>query len=364
LPQLIASLARLDYPDEKLDIKLIFEEDDTDTLKRARALDLPSHMECLIVPRAKLQTKPRALDYALTSARGEFSTIFDAEDIPAPDQLRCALRVFEEGPEDLACVQAPLDFYNSDDNWLTRQFTLEYAALFHVLLPTLAKFKLPMILGGTSNHFKTDILRKSGARDPFNVTEDADLGIRLARRGYRCGILWSPTGEEANGHLGNWLRQRSRWLKGWMQTYVVHMRNPALLWRELGPRGFFTFQALAGGMIVSALVYPLFLLLLGGALVQNQLLDGLGSLTGTLLLGFNGFNFVFGYTAAAMIGVEGVRRTGQIHLAGSVFGVPFYWLLVSLGAYIALWQFFTNPFFWEKTRHGLSPNMPGSSRED
>ncbi len=364
LPQLVRALKQLDYPQEKLDIKLIFEEEDTETLESAHTLDLPEYWEFLIVPRAKPQTKPRALDYALTFARGKFTTIFDAEDIPTPDQLRCALQAFEEGPEGLACLQAPLDFYNGDDNWLTRQFALEYAALFHVLLPTLAKFNLPLLLGGTSNHFKTDILRKSGAWDPFNVTEDADLGIRLARQGYRCGILWSPTGEEANGHLGNWLRQRSRWLKGWMQTYAVHMRNPGLLWRELGPRGFFTFQALAGGMIVSSLVYPLFLLLFAGALVQNQLLDGLGSLPGALLLGLNGFNFVFGYTAAAMIGVEGVRRTGQVHLARSIFGVPFYWLLVSLGAYIALWQFFTKPFFWEKTRHGLSSNMPDYSEED
>jgi len=120
---------------------------------------------------------------------------------------------------------------------------------------------------------------------------------------------------------------------------------------------------LAGGMIVSALVYPLFLALLGWVLIQNQLLAGLGSWTAYVLLGLNGFNFVFGYTAAAMIGVEGIQRTSQPHLARSVFGVPFYWLLVSLGAYIALWQFFTKPFFWEKTRHGLSPNMPGSSGE-
>ncbi|HHK74689.1 MAG TPA: glycosyltransferase [Rhizobiales bacterium] len=364
LPQLTSALARLDYPEDRLDIKLILEEDDLETQISAMALCLPPHMECLVVPRAEPKTKPRALDYALSFARGEYVTIFDAEDIPAPDQLRCALQAFESGPDDLACLQAPLDFYNSDDNWLTRQFALEYAALFHVLLPTLARFRLPLLLGGTSNHFKTAILRQCGAWDPFNVTEDADLGIRLARLGYRCGIIYSATREEANGQIGNWLRQRSRWLKGWMQTYGVHMRNPVRLWRELGPRGFFTFQALAGGMIISALVYPLFLLLLATVLFQNELLAGLGSWPGSVLLILNGFNFVFGYTAAAMIEVEGVQRNGQKHLAPSVFGVPFYWLLISLGAYLALWQFFTNPFFWEKTRHGLSPNMPGFSQED
>ncbi len=364
LPQLVMALSRIDYPRSKLDIKLIFEEADTGTLEKALTLALPCHFECLVVPGGAPQTKPRALNYALAFARGDYITIFDAEDIPATDQLRRALQAFENGPENLACVQAPLGFYNSEDNWLTHQFTLEYAGLFHVLLPTLAAFDLPLLLGGTSNHFKTGILRQAGAWDPFNVTEDADLGIRLSRMGYKCGVIWSATKEEANGRLRGWIRQRSRWLKGWMQTYAVHMRNPLSLWRQLGPKGFFTFQALAGGMIVSSLVYPVFLLLLLFILLQDQLLAGLNSLTGYILLALNGFNFILGYTAAAMIGVEGVRRTGQMHLARCVFGVPLYWLLVSLGAYLALWQFFTRPFFWEKTNHGLSPNMPGASNKD
>jgi len=364
LPQLVAALEQIDYPSDKLDIKLIFEEDDAETLEQASSLSLPRHFECLIVPRGSPQTKPRALDYALVFAHGDFVTIFDAEDIPAKDQLRCALHAFENGSENLACVQAPLGFYNSGDNWLTRQFTLEYAALFHILLPTLAAFKLPLLLGGTSNHFKIHILRQIGGWDPFNVTEDADLGIRFSRMGYQCGVIWPQTQEEANGRLQNWLRQRSRWLKGWMQTYTVHMRNPLLLWRELGPKGFLTFQALAGGMIISALAYPVFLVLLGLVLFQNQLFAGLNNWTGYLLLSLNGFNFVIGYTAAAMLGAEGVRRIGKMHIARSAFGVPFYWLLVSLGAYFALWQFFTKPFYWEKTNHGLSPNMPRSSGDD
>ncbi len=358
ISQLVGALEKIDYPGAKLDIKLIFEEEDTKTLKIARSMALPVHFECIVVPGGMPQTKPRALDFALARVRGEFITIYDAEDIPDPGQLRRALCAFDEGGENLACVQAHLGFYNSEDNWLTRQFALEYAALFEVFLPMLAAYRFPMLLGGTSNHFRTSLLKDIGGWDPFNVTEDADIGIRLARFGYICGVIPSRTLEEASSDLGNWMRQRSRWLKGWMQTYVVHMRNPFNLWRELGPAGFFVFQALAGGMIVSALVYPLFLGLLIAVLMQGHLLDSFGGIAGSILLGLNGFNFVTGYAAAALLGAEGSLRIKKPHLAKSVFLIPFYWLLISACAYMALWQFFTKPFYWEKTDHGLSLNMP------
>ncbi|RMF00052.1 MAG: glycosyltransferase, partial [Alphaproteobacteria bacterium] len=263
LPALISALKRLDYPAAKLDIKLIFESVDDETYASARALELPGNFDLIVVPDAQPRTKPKALNYALQFARGEFAVIYDAEDRPEPDQLRKAVARFRQGPPNLACLQARLNFYNADENWLTRQFALEYSALFDGLLPTLERLDLPIPLGGTSNHFRIAALRWLGAWDAYNVTEDADLGMRLYRHGYLCRMLDSTTHEEAVCRFLPWLRQRTRWLKGYLQTYFVHMRHPWRLWRELGARRFLGFQLMIGGVVFSALAHPLFYGLLG-----------------------------------------------------------------------------------------------------
>jgi hypothetical protein len=256
LQGLAQALRRLDYPAAKVDIKLILEADDGPTIAAARALRLPGNFELVIVPRCEPRTKPKALNYTLPLARGEYVVIYDAEDRPEPGQLRRALDAFRDGPPNLAVVQARLNLYNATESWLTRHFTIEYCALFDGLLPALDRMKLPIPLGGTSNHFRVSALRWLMAWDPFNVTEDADLGIRLARAGYRCQMLDSTTYEEAPAQFMSWLRQRTRWLKGYMQTWVVHMRFPRALWQELGPRGFLGFQIMVGGTVLSALVPP------------------------------------------------------------------------------------------------------------
>ena len=220
-------------------------------------LPLPPQFEIIVVPAGRPQTKPRALNYALPFCRGELLTIYDAEDIPEPDQLRKAARRFAAAAPELACLQAQLTFFNPNENWLTRQFTAEYAMLFGRLLPVLADHRLPLPLGGTSNHFRTAVLRAVGGWDPFNVTEDADLGLRLARHGYDTGTLDSLTYEEANTRLPNWMRQRARWLKGFLATWLVHMRDPARLMREVGPAGFWVAQAVTIGVFASALLHPL-----------------------------------------------------------------------------------------------------------
>ena len=240
------------------EIKLILEAADAETIAAARALDLPGNVEILVVPDLHPRTKPKALNYALPLARGDYLVIYDAEDRPERDQLRKGIAAFRQGPPNLACVQAKLNLYNADDNWLTRQFTIEYGALFDGLLPALDRLRLPIPLGGTSNHFRVAALKWLMAWDPFNVTEDADLGTRLARSGYRCQVLSSTTFEEAPVRFASWLRQRTRWIKGYMQTWLVHMRQPAKLWRELGPAGFLGFQVMVGGTVLSALVHPWF----------------------------------------------------------------------------------------------------------
>ena len=205
------------YPLEKLDIKLVLEPDDHVTREAIAKLQLGPPFEVLLAPDHGPRTKPKALNAALPFVRGTFVAVFDAEDQPEPDQLRLALEAFVANDERLACVQARLTIDNTADSWLTRLFTAEYAGLFDVFLPGLATWRLPLPLGGSSNHFRVSVLREVGAWDPYNVTEDADLGMRLARFGYRTAVIPSTTYEEAPARLGPWLRQRTRWFKGWMR---------------------------------------------------------------------------------------------------------------------------------------------------
>lgn len=353
LPGLVQALRGLDWPAAKLDIKLILEAADASTVAAARALNLPGNVEIVVVPELSPRTKPKALNYALPLARGEYLVIYDAEDRPEPSQLRRAFDAFRNGPPSLATVQARLNIYNASDNWLTRQFTLEYTALFDGLLPTLDRLKLPIPLGGTSNHFRVSALKWLMAWDPYNVTEDADLGTRLARSGYRCQMIASTTYEEAPRHLMSWVRQRTRWLKGFVQTWLVHMRKPRTLWRELGPRGFLAFQVMVGGTILSALVHPWFYVLVGYELLGGDLLAQPSSLAGLPFWGIAWFDLITGYLAAMTLAFLALRRRGLSRLYGQILLMPLYWLLISAAAYRAVWQFATAPFEWEKTEHGL-----------
>jgi len=355
LPALVETLRRLDYPAAKLDIKLILEAVDGETLAAARALDLPGNFETIVVPDLAPRTKPKALNYALPLARGEYLAIYDAEDRPERDQLRRAVDAFRRGAPNLAVVQARLNIYNLHDTWLTRQFTIEYSALFDGLLPTLAGLRLPIPLGGTSNHFRVSALRWLLAWDPYNVTEDADLGIRLTRSGYRCGIITSTTFEEAPVKLNGWLKQRTRWLKGYLVTWLVHMRRPRTLWRELGPRGFAGFHLVIGGTVLAALVHPWVYVLAAFELASGGFLGPPSSLIALPFWVVAWFVLVTGYAGAMALGLSAVRKRGYRELVRQVPFMPLYWLLVSAAAYRGLWQFVRDRFAWEKTEHGLAP---------
>ncbi len=354
LDQLTAALAALDYPPDKLDIKLLLEEDDMAMRQAVARLTLPPQFEVLTVPAGKPQTKPRALNYGLAFARGTLLTIFDAEDIPEPDQLRKAASCFAAAGDGLACLQAKLTFYNPHENWLARQFTAEYEVLFGLLLPTLAELDLPLPLGGTSNHFRIAALRQAGGWDAFNVTEDADLGLRLARFGFSTATLASRTYEEANLRLPSWIRQRARWLKGFLATWLVHMRDPLRLWRETGAGGFWAAQAMTFGVFASALLHPV---CLAATLVTFTLTpaappgDGVSSFAGGLSL----FVLLAGHGTAMAAGWRGLglRRDRRGRLF-TVLTMPVYWLLLSAAAWLALWQFITAPWHWNKTEHGFS----------
>jgi glycosyltransferase involved in cell wall biosynthesis len=352
LPGLLQSLQELDYPRAKLEVLLVLEASDLDTQAALRALPLPYGFRTMLVPEAGPRTKPKALNYALQAARGEYVVVYDAEDRPQPDQLRRALEMFRRGPPELGCVQAQLNVYNPLDSWFTRQFTVEYSALFDALLPALAHLGLPVPLGGTSNHFRRETLVAAGGWDPYTVTEDADLGFRLARRGWLTAVLASTTWEEAPVSFGRWFRQRTRWLKGWMQTYLVHTRRPWQLGRDLGVRGALGFHVLMGGLVLMALLHPLSYALLAYQVASGQLLGPVPSPAGTALWALAWLNLAAGYLSAILVGAVSAWRRGHPGLVRSALMMPLCWLLVSAAAYRALCQLATDPYLWEKTEHG------------
>ncbi len=351
LPRLAAGIRALDYPMSKLDVKLVLEADDSETIEAAKQLGLESIFEILRVPASKPQTKPKACNYALHFARGSYLTIYDAEDRPEPDQLKKALVAFAKAPASTACLQARLNYFNRNENWLTRQFTLDYSLWFDFILPGLEKLRIPIPLGGTSNHFRIEVLRELHSWDPFNVTEDADLGVRLTQKGYTCGVINSTTFEEANNDLGNWIRQRSRWIKGYMQTYLVHMRDPIRLYRSLGHVGFWGFQFFIGGSILVVLLNPLMWGLFAAWLIFGIELRAYfpGILLNLCLL-----NLLIGNAAFTYFNMVGAFKRKYYDLIPYGLTAMFYWWLMSIAAYKGLWQLLHRPFYWEKTHHGLT----------
>ena len=351
---LLRAIERLDYPAEKLDVLIAIEADDHDTRAAIATRSNRIPITVIPVPPRGPRTKPKALNVALPFARGAFTVIYDAEDRPEPNQLRRALQAFRAGGSDLVCVQARLCIDNSADSWLAQLFTAEYAGQFDVFLPGLAALRLPLPLGGSSNHFYTATLREIGGWDPYNVTEDADLGMRLARFGRRTGVIDSTTYEEAPAHLGPWLRQRSRWFKGWMQTWLVHMRQPTQLLRQLGLPGFLTFQLIVGGNALAALVHPLFMAGLIYSVASGAPMWRGDSATVAILAAVYGVTAIIGYLTSAFLGWLGLLRRGLLSSAWILLLTPLHWLLLSLAAWRALFQLVTAPYAWEKTEHGLA----------
>jgi len=356
LPGLVAGLSRLDYPLEKLDVKLLLEEDDTETIRVARTSNLPSFFDITIVPHGEPKGKPKACNYGLLHARGRYVVIFDAEDIPEPDQLKKVLVAFDRSPAHVVCVQAKLNYYNRNQNALTKWFTTEYSTWFDLFLPGLDASGAPIPLGGTSNHFKLEALRQVGGWDPFNVTEDADLGLRIFKLGGATVVVDSTTFEEANSVVDNWIRQRSRWVKGYIQTYLVHMRHPILLWRQLGPAGFLSFQLVIGGTFFGFLLNPLLWTLTGVWFVTEW--GVIQQIFPTFIYYLGAVSLYVGNFAFAYMNVAGCLRRRYYSLVKWALLSPVYWVLMSIAAWKGFLQLFYRPFYWEKTVHGLS-NVSG-----
>lgn len=359
---LINGVGNLRYPKDKLEILLLLEEDDIPTLRAVAGLDMES-VRTVIVPDSLPKTKPKACNYGMSLAevRGEFVTIYDAEDIPDPLQLRRAVVAFSHVDPDVGCFQARLGYYNENQNLLTRWFSLEYAQWFGLILPAVEASGCVVPLGGTSNHMPTRIWREIGGWDEFNVTEDADLGVRLARNGFRTMILESTTLEEANSDTVNWIRQRSRWYKGYIQTMAVHLRHPRVLIGEIGLKQTLRLIGMTGA-VPFASAFNLVLTLL--------LLIWIGSHAEWVALLFPPTTyyvclamFLIGGPASIYLGIISAQALGKPHLWWAVLLLPLYWFLQSIAALKALYQFVFRPFYWEKTVHGLSAGNAPHIRE-
>ncbi len=353
---LMANLRAIDYPADKLDLRLMLEAGDAGTIRVAEQAcagysDGPG-FTIIQVPAGEPQTKPRACNYGLLGTTSELVTIYDAEDQPDPLQLRRAAYAFAQLPSEYVCLQAQLGFYNSTQNLLTKWFTLDYGAWFAYLLPGLAATGSPIPLGGTSNHFRAEVLRRVGGWDPWNVTEDADLGLRLHRMGYRVGVLKSDTMEEANPDPINWVRQRSRWYKGYIQTFLVHLRHPRQAAHSLGRRGLTGLILFIGGTPILSALNGLFWAMALMWFLAHQ--GALAALFPTVIYYPALISGVFGNFLIAYMNIYAVRVLGRPQLLVAALLSPLYWVLMWLAAVKALVQLVTNPSYWEKTTHGLA----------
>lgn len=324
------------------------------------AAHCPQTITFVTIPAGEPQTKPKACNVGLFFARGEFLVIYDAEDRPDPDQLKKAVIAFrraeQAGDRSLVCVQAALNYWNAGQNALTRLFTLEYSFWFDYMLPGLEALRLPIPLGGTSNHFRTAELRQLGGRDPYNVTEDADLGIRAAALGMTVGVIDSTTYEEANQAYGNWIRQRSRRIKGYLQTTLVHLRHPRRLVAEVGWRQAAAFGLLVGGTPLAFLFAPPLYALFVVSLVTPT--PWIGHLFPHWVLYVGTINLVLGNSIMVYVAMLGAFKRERYRLVIWALTNPVYWVLHSIAAYKALWQLVFRPHYWEKTTHGLSTASP------
>lgn len=353
LPGFLKAIEALEWPKKKLDVILLLEEDDEETLAVAQGHPLPSYVTLLIVPHSEPKTKPKACNYGLIYARGEYVVIYDAEDVPDPWQLKKAYYAFGHVGPEVRCLQAKLNYFNHDQNLLTRLFTAEYSLWFDVMLTGMQTINTTIPLGGTSNHFRTADLMSLEGWDAFNVTEDCDLGTRLFRWGYKTAVIDSVTLEEANSRLKNWIRQRSRWLKGYLQTYFVHMRHPWQFVRENGWHAL-AFQFIVGGKVLFILINPImWLMTIGYFVAYSWLAETIELLFPTVIFAMAAFSLIFGNFLQFYYYMIGCAKRQQWHLMKYVYLLPVYWLITSVAGYVAVYQLLRKPHYWEKTHHGL-----------
>jgi glycosyltransferase XagB len=354
VPPLLEALSKLDWAPDQLDIIFACERDDEATIAALKTQQGRYNFRIVRVPNGGPRTKPNALQTALPFVRGRFVTVYDAEDRPDPAQLRAAFHAFITGPSNLAVVQAPLVTWNHNESWIARQFALDYAIWFRVILPALCRISNIVPLGGTSNHFRTDILRQTGGWDPYNVTEDADLGIRLGRFGYVAGLIAPPTSEEAPPRIGAWVKQRGRWIQGHIQTFSVHLRQPIALTKALKLRGLLGFfLGLAIGPMSAAFALPMLVSLIAviilnaGRYIEPQI----------------ALFIALGLAGHWLTCIIASCRDGRFSLLTACLTLPLYHCLQTFSACRAFWRVVFTPAVWDKTDHGRAARKRVNGRK-
>lgn len=351
IPSLTNAMKRMDYPKDKFQVLLILEEEDDETPVAIDKLKLPKYFQKVVVPKSHPQTKAKACNYALSFATGDLIGIFDAEDRPDIDQLRKVAEKFSKFGNDIGCIQARLSYYNASENWLTGMFALEYANLFNYILPAMARSDFPIPLGGSSNHFRAEILREMHGWDPYNVTEDADLGLRLSAKGYKIRMVYSYTPEEATISFKAWVKQRSRWIKGYIHTYLVYMRHPIYVYQKYHFKGFIFFNYILFISPFLLSIFPIMIYLSINIILGHYVF---GEVPELVLKFFTWFNMAYGMLAQLFMTyimchvqtLDAVKRTWWTY--------PFYFLLHTVAAVIAVYKLLTNPHQWDKTSHGIT----------
>jgi len=350
MPELVEAMSKLDYPKNKLQILILTEEDDEETAAALKKIKPPKNFQVVVVPHSLPKTKPKACNYGLTLATGDIITIYDAEDKTEVDQLKRVVQKFKRLPDDVVCLQARLCFFNAHENWITNMFAIEYANLFNFVLPAMSGANYPIPLGGTSNHFKAPILKELNGWDPYNVTEDADLGLRIAARGYKIRMVYSFTPEEATCSFGAWTKQRSRWIKGYFQTFLVYMRHPVFCMKQYGFKGFMFF--------VYMIFLAPFMLLMTPVMAYLSIKIILGyypfMVNAELVLRiFTWFNMLYGVLSLIFMSyvVKEVQNFQYIRLWWTY---PIYFGMHVYASILAIISLIRDPHKWEKTTHGVT----------
>jgi cellulose synthase/poly-beta-1,6-N-acetylglucosamine synthase-like glycosyltransferase len=353
IPDLIKNISNLDYPIDKLQVMVLVEDNDWETREALAKVNVPAHFEIFTIPTPlNPKGKPAACNIALKAVKTDYLVIYDAEDRPEPSQLKKAVKRFKELPENVVCLQGKLNWFNHKETWLTKFFTIEYTTWFDFFILGLSRLGLPIPLGGTTNHIKVKELKAIGGWDEYNVTEDCDLGIRLAAEGYKVDYLESTTLEEAPLTAKAWIKQRTRWTKGYMVTWLVHMRSPIKLYKMVGLKGMLALQLFVLGTPLVNLINPIMFGLLLTYLIANP--AWLVSLF-PLPIWYMGISLLtLGNLIFILISAYAVSRLKLYYLLPWCFMLPFYWLLQSIATFRALEQLIFNPHVWEKTEHGLS----------
>ncbi len=386
LQYLLESILQSNYPKSKLDIRFLIEHDDTETLRSILSLSdnwnrieeiefnkygIPKKIKVLDKASIEIdyifkgvRTKPNALNVGLKNAKGDMLIIYDAEDRPNPNEMRKMAKYMMENPE-IACVQARLSYYNADQSLLTKLFTIEYIQHFLVMLPEYFSMKHIIPLGGTSNFFRVEVLRDLNGWDPMNVTEDADLGIRLARRGYLTVPMNVITWEEAPPGIYYWIRQRVRWNKGYLYTLVRLFRHPLQLMRDVGFKSTISIVHLLSYPIISIITlvgwvfFSLYWLDWFGIVAVQPLADWIHEAfeSSPPLFYMSLLTLAFGVFYNTFVGLEGLFRQQDGYALGKVkyiFFTPLYLLLHGISAVIATVELVLKPNVWHKTPHGFS----------